>query len=66
MMGWQPGRRTGKTIFSKLNGGISMKGKVLLSLLVIALAGTLIAGAMGAWFTDDADVPSSRVYGGDS
>ena len=37
-----------------------MKGKVLLSLLVIALAGTLIAGAMGAWFTYDADVPAAE------
>lgn len=41
-----------------------MKGKVLLSLLVIALAGTLIAGAMGAWFTDDADVPTAEFTAG--
>ena len=41
-----------------------MKGKVLLSLLVIALAGTLVAGAMGAWFTWEAEVPAAEFTAG--
>lgn len=41
-----------------------MKGKVLLSLLVIALAGTLVAGAMGAWFTGEAEVPAAEFTAG--
>lgn len=41
-----------------------MRGKLLFSLLVIALAGTLVAGAMGAWFTDDVELPKAEFTAG--
>jgi predicted ribosomally synthesized peptide with SipW-like signal peptide len=42
--------------FQKPNGGKKMKSRMLVSLLVIALAAAVIGGATMAWFTDEAEV----------
>jgi predicted ribosomally synthesized peptide with SipW-like signal peptide len=41
-----------------------MKSKILLSVLSIALAGALIAGATLAWFTDENEVPAATFVAG--
>lgn len=41
-----------------------MKKRIMLSVMVIALAAALIAGATSAWFTDDAEVPEAEFLAG--
>lgn len=41
-----------------------MKKRIMMSVLVIALAAALIAGATQAWFTDQADVPEAKFTAG--